>query len=175
MSKRLSFEESCRVLKEQGLIEGDAPLRVPEVMPRHDDPEIVGVSFFRMMVADAKLDNLTLPRTFFGRSEVRATSFRNSELLESRANWNDFIEVDFSNADLSNSDLRGCLFDAVKFRNANLSGVDFRYCGFRGCDFTGAEMAGVSMTQKAGAALMLSDEQRGVIDWQAEEGEEPEG
>lgn len=146
-----------------------------DVMPRHDDPDIVGVSFFRMMVADVKLENLTLPRTFFGRSEIRASSFWNSELRESRANWNDFIDVDFSEADLSGADLRGCLFERVKFRKANLSEVDFRYCGFRGCDFTGAEMTRVLMTQKVGAALKLSEEQRSAVDWQAEEGEEPEG
>lgn len=127
------------------------------------------------MAAEAKLEHLTLPRTFFSRSEIRAISFRGSELCQSTANWNDFIDVDFTSADLTDSDFRACLFEQVRFIEANLSGVDFRYCGFKNCDFSGAELSGAKLTQKVGRALHLSPEQQSVIDWQADDGEEPEG
>ncbi|MGC3961351.1 MAG: pentapeptide repeat-containing protein [Verrucomicrobiota bacterium] len=171
---RLSYEDSWRELQRQQLVgPGAVPLQ-PLNPPRHDD-ETPGVSFFREMVADVKLERLTMPRTFFGRSEIRATSFRDSDLSESVANWNDFINVDFSRADLSRSDLRACLFERVRFVGASLVGVDFRYCAFRHCDFTAADVTEARFTVKAGAALRLSDEQRSVIDWQAEDGEEPAG
>jgi len=66
-----------------------------ERAPRHDDEQL-GVSFFRTRLADVTLDGLTLPRTFFGRSEIRGVSFPVTDLSESTANWNDFIDVDFS-------------------------------------------------------------------------------
>jgi BTB/POZ domain-containing protein KCTD9 len=66
-AKRASYEESCRVLQKAGwLDEGKAspmPARVPG--PLDDGP--LGVSFFRTFVGDINLENLTLPRTFFGR------------------------------------------------------------------------------------------------------------
>jgi uncharacterized protein YjbI with pentapeptide repeats len=153
--------------------EGEIP-RLPDRPPRHDDAE-PGVSFFRTMLADAKIENLTLRRTYFGRSEIRNTSFKNTDLGESTGNWNDFIDVDFTGADLSGSDVRACLFERVRFKDAILAGVDFRYCGFKGCNFSGADLTDAKLTQKAGMALGLTPEQQSVIDWQAEDGEEPEG
>lgn len=174
MSKRLSYEDSCRALQHQGIIEeGEIP-SLPDVSPRHDD-EMLGVSFFRTMLADAKLEHLTLPRTFFGRSEIRNVSFKGSDLSDSTANWNDFIDVDFAGADLSRTDFRGCLFERVRFTGAMLVGVDFRYCGFKQCDFSKADLTDAKLTQKVGAALRLLAEQQSVIDWQAEDGIEPEG
>jgi uncharacterized protein YjbI with pentapeptide repeats len=174
MPKRLSYEESCRALQKAQIIEtGDVP-PLPQGPPRHDD-EVSGVSFFRTMLADAKIEHMTLPRTFFGRSEIRATSFHDTDLSESTANWNDFIDVNFSEADLSRSDFRACLFERVRFKHANLAGTDFRYCGFKACDFSGADLTDAKFTTKAGTALQLSPEQKQVIDWQAEDGEEPEG
>jgi uncharacterized protein YjbI with pentapeptide repeats len=171
---RLSYEDSWRELERQQLVDaGDIP-PLPQRPPRHSD-EVLGVCFFRIMLMDAKLERLTLPRTFFGRSELRVVSFRDTDLSESVANWNDFIEVDFSRADLSRSDLRACLFERGRFVGAVLVGTDFRYCGFKHCDFTDADVTDARFTVKAGAALQLSDEQRSVIDWQAEDGEEPVG
>jgi uncharacterized protein YjbI with pentapeptide repeats len=136
---------------------------------------VLGVNFFRTLLADAKLENLTLPRTYFGRSEIRATSFQNTDLSESTANWNDFIEVDFRSADLSRCDFRACVLEKVLFTGACLAGADFRCCGFKNCDFASADMTGVKLTKKAGASLRLSPDQQSVIDWQAEDGEEPDG
>ena len=174
MPQRLSYEDSCRTLQNAQIIDtGNVPLMPPQ-RPRHDDAT-PGVSFFRTELVDAKLEHLTLPRTFFGRSEIRATSFRDTDLSESTANWNDFIEVDFTGADLSGSDLRACVFEAVRFRGATLAGVDFRYCGFKRCDFTEADLTDAKLTQRVGAALRLTPEQQGVVDWHSEDGEEPEG
>jgi uncharacterized protein YjbI with pentapeptide repeats len=155
------------------IAEGEFPL-LPERSPRHDD-DAFGVSFYRTMLADVKLEHLTLPRTFFGRSEIRGTSFRDTDLSESTANWNDFIEVDFAGADLSRVDLRACVFERVRFSRAMLVGADLRYCGFKKCDFTNADLTDVRLTQKTGAALRLTPEQQSVVDWQAEDGEEPAG
>jgi uncharacterized protein YjbI with pentapeptide repeats len=174
MSQRLSYDESCRALQREKLIDqGDIP-PFPKRPPRYDD-EVLGASFFRTMLADAKLEHLTLPRTFFGRSEIRAASFQNTDLSESTANWNDFEDVNFSSADLSRCDLRGCVLRRVRFIGARLAGADFRHCSFTDCDFTGADLAGAKFTRKAGARLHLSSEQQGVIDWQADDGKEPEG
>lgn len=174
MSQRLSYDDSCRHLQREKLIDpGDIPpfLKRP---PRHDD-DVLGVSFFRTMLADAKLEHLTLPRTFFGRSEIRAASFRDTDLSESTANWNDFVDVDFSSADLSRCDFRACPFKSVRFAGARLAGTDFRHCSFTGCDFTGADLTGAKLTKKAAAPLHLSLEQQRVVDWQVDEGPEPEG
>ena len=174
MLQRLSYDDSCRHLQREKLIDpGDIP-PFPKRPPRHDD-EVLGVSFFRTMLADAKLEHLTLPRTFFGRSEIRATSFRDTDLSESTANWNDFVDVDFSSADLSRCDFRACPFQKVRFVGALLVSADFRHCSFTGCDFTGADLTGAKFTKKAAGSLQLSSEQQRVIDWQADDGDEPKG
>ena len=127
------------------------------------------------MLAGAKLEHLTLPRTFFGRSEISNTSFKDTVLTESTAHWNDFIGVNFGAADLSRSDLRACVFERVRFTGASLVGADFRYCGFKNCIFTNADVADAKFTRKAGMVLKFSEEQMSVIDWQADDGDEPEG
>jgi len=174
MPERLSYADSCQALKAAQIIDFVDVPRQPYDRPRHGDAGL-GVRFFQKEIVGAKLEHLTLPNTFFSRSEFRNTSFRDSLLTECTANWNDFIEVDFTNADLSRSDLRACLFERVSFRGVKLVGVDFRYCGFKHCDFKDADLTDAKMTQKMGAALKLSEEQKSVIDWQSEEGEEPEG
>ena len=174
MPQRLSYEDSYRALQNVQIIEAGIVPPLPSQRPRHDD-EIPRVSFFRTLLADAKLEHLTLLHTFFGRSEIRATSFQDTDLSGSTANWNDFIEVDFTGADLSGSDFRACVFERAKFRGARLVGVDFRCCGFKRCDFTNADLTDAKFTQKVGAVLKLSEEQQSVIDWHAEDGEEPEG
>lgn len=171
---KLSYEESCRVLQQRGLLE---PGHIPPLLqrpPRHDDEEL-GVQFFRTMLAKARLEHLMLPWTFFGRSEIRASSFRGSDLSGSVANWNDFIDVDFREVNLSGADLRANLFERSRFTGASLAGADFRCCGFKLCDFSGADLTDAKLTRKAGAALKLSPDQQCVIDWQDEEGEEPAG
>jgi uncharacterized protein YjbI with pentapeptide repeats len=173
MKPRLSYNDSCGVLQSQQIIEGEIP-PMPERPPRHDD-EVLGVSFFRTELANAKLEHLTLPRTFFGRSEIRATSFADTDLSESTANWNDFIDVDFSSADLSRFDFRASVFQSVRFIGSRLVGADFRHCTFTGCDFTNADLTSAKFTKQAAAALRLSSEQQSVIGWQTDDGAEPGG
>lgn len=171
---RLNYEESCKTLQKLGWLEpGEFPVLL-HCPPSHDD-EKLGVSFFRTSLADAKLEKLTLPWAFFGRSEIRATSFKGTDLTGSVANWNDFIDVDFTEANLSNADLRANLFERVRFTGASLAGSDLRYCGFKQCDFTGADMTDAKLTRKAGTALKLTQEQQYCIDWQDEDGEDPAG
>ncbi len=81
-------------------------------LPREDVPE-------------HSLENLILPRTYFGRSEIRSISFQNTDLIESTLCWNDFIKVNFTNTDLSGADLRASIFKRVAFVQANLRKATF--------------------------------------------------
>jgi hypothetical protein len=174
MSERLSYEDSFRVLQREGW-EAEGPL-VPMLSraPRYDD-EVLGVSFFRTLVEGSKFDNLTLPRTYFSRSEIRQSSFVDADLHESVANWNDVEDVDFSRADLSRFDFRGCDLQGVNFDDAVLVDADLRCCGFRNCSFVGADLTRTKITREAGALLPLSAEQRSQIDWQETDGPDPDG
>jgi BTB/POZ domain-containing protein KCTD9 len=172
---RLSYEDSCRVLQRLGDLE-DGPIPpMPARRPRHDDGGPLGVSFFRTIVRGMDLEGLTLPRRFFGRSEIGPMSFRNTDPSESTLCWNDFIEVDFTDCDLSDSDLRASGFVGVKFVRAVLRNADLRRSHFEDCDFTDADLDGARLTYDQRASLSLSDEQRRVIDWRFQAGEEPEG
>jgi len=175
MPHRLNYEDSCLELQERELIDAGEIPPLPKHPPRYDDEEQPGVSFFHTQLADLELDLLTLPRTFFNRSEIRSVSFRDTDLSESTANWNDFKKVDFSKADLSRCDLRGCEFERVKFISASLRGADIRHSTFHDCDFTAADVHGLKLTKAAAASLKFSKEQLDVIAWQLDEGEEPEG
>jgi BTB/POZ domain-containing protein KCTD9 len=175
LAERLSYEESCRLLQERGFLDQGSIPPLPAQMPSPGDDGPLGVSFFRTGVWEDALDNLTLPRTFFGRSEVSEISFRNTDLSESWLCWNDFIEVDFTEANLSRCDLRASLFQEVKFVRTDLSGTDLCQSEFTDCDFTEANMQKTRLTRGQGDELRLSDVQRREIDWQEEEGEEPAG
>ncbi|MDO5667744.1 MAG: pentapeptide repeat-containing protein [Alcaligenaceae bacterium] len=152
---------------------------MPDRMPRFDDgddeDEELGFSLFREYVEDVDFSNLTLCRTFFGRSEINACSFHHTDLTESNMTWNDFIEVDFSQAVLVACDMRASLFEEVNFAGANLSGSDLRQSSFESCDFSDAIMQDVILTHAQGGAMDLSDEQRSSIAWTDDEGDEPEG
>lgn len=194
-SPRLSYEESCQFLRRlDGLAVGtEGPFPpMPDHHPQFDDEEPLGINFFRTWlgvgrpfnlsvpddwvdVPEFALENLTLRRTYFGKSEVGPISFRNTDLSESTLCWNDFIEVDFTDADLSESDLRGSVFRRVAFVRTSLRNADLRHSVFETCDFTDADMAGAKLTRKQGRRIRLCDEQRKVIDWQDRDGEEPAG
>lgn len=167
MIKRLDYEASCRKLN----IVPPPPL--PKNRPRYDD-EILGFSFFRELV-DGDFSGMTLPRTFFGRSEFENASFVGTDLTESTLCWNDFIGVDFSLANLSHCDLRASLFDNVTFADGILDGADLRRSNFVNCCFEGTSMKGAILTRKVGNALRLSSDQTAEMSWTIEEGEEPAG
>ena len=80
---RFTYEESCRILQRLGFLDVGADGVIPP-MPDHrpqcDDEGPLGVCFFRTFVGEGDLENLTLPRTFFGRSEIGPVSFKNTDL-----------------------------------------------------------------------------------------------
>jgi BTB/POZ domain-containing protein KCTD9 len=171
--KRLDYKESCQRLSVLGIADCDPPPPIPNRLPRHDDDD-VGVSFFRTSV-QGDLSDLTLPRTFFGRSEISDARFRNADLHESNFCWNDFVDVDFSDSVLSGSDLRASQFERVSFIGANLGSADLRHSTFTQCKFDRASMAGTILTKRQGEGLSLSPAQISAINWVEDEGEEPEG
>jgi uncharacterized protein YjbI with pentapeptide repeats len=173
-SKR-TYEESCRYLQQAGWLDANASIpALPASRPNYDDA-ILGVEFFRTLLSDAKLEYLTLPRMYFGRSEIRNVSFAGSDLSESTFCWNNFIQVSFIKCDLSNSDLRAALFENVDFSDANLANTDMRRSEYIGCTLLNANMTGVKLTRKQGEQLPLSMEQNQQIDWQDFDGDEPGG
>ncbi len=170
--KRLSYEESCERFKPDYISE-TPPL--PDRMPRFDDEE-PGLSFFRTFVGDGDdFSDLTIPRTYFGRSEVNDASFRNTDLSQSCMCWNDFVNVDFTGADLSGADLRGSAYKSVRFSAANLQGADLRHSSFEECDFQGADLTQAILARSQKKFLALTPEQNKVIDWRWSPGPEPDG
>jgi uncharacterized protein YjbI with pentapeptide repeats len=172
MSQRLGYEDSCRKLQGDYLEMDEIP-PMPDHLPRLDD-ESPGLSFFRTRLED-DLGNLTLPRTFFGRSEIVKSSFRNTDLTESSLCWNNFIDVDFSDAILAGSDLRAAIFHRVKFVRTDLRRADLRRATFEECSFEGALLEGAVMTLGQKRTLPLSKEQKAVVAWTWRAGKEPEG
>ena len=189
---RLSYEESCKFLQRHHHLRAGAIPAMPDRRP--DIYGGGGVRFFRtwigvgrpfglvpsrpeddVEIAEHALANLTLPRTFFGRSEISSISFQNTDLSESTLCWNDFMEVDFTDADLSGCDLRASLFSEVDFVHANLRNADLRRSDFEACDFTDADMRGAKLTHEQGEQIDLSEQQRQEIDWQESDGDEPLG
>lgn len=172
---RLDYEASGKRLQQLGLLAaGDIPA-MPDKMPRYDD-EVLGVEFFRTLVGDgADLANLTLPRSYFGRSEISNVTFRNTDLSESSMCWNDFKSVDFSLAVLARCDLRASAFIGVRFVSTRLERADLRRSTFENCDFDNAGMSKAVLTRRQGRELGLSSAQRAEIAWTDDDGPEPDG
>lgn len=174
MSSRLTYEESCRFLQAQHLLrDGDIP-PIPSHPPRYDD-ELLGVDFLRWGIQESKLENLTLPRTYISRSEFAQCSFAGTDLSESVANWNDFIDVSFVGTNLTSFDTRACNHQRSDFTRAILRNADLRLCSFEDCRFDDADLTGAKLTREAAIPLPLSEEQRNSIDWQEEDGPDPDG
>jgi BTB/POZ domain-containing protein KCTD9 len=175
MAGRLSYDLSCARLRDLGLLAPNERPPLPTQLPRHDD-EALGLSVFRARLDDTlDLSDLSLPRTFFGRSEINRVSFRNTDLHESNLCWNDFLGTDFTDADLARSDMRSSLFQHVVFVNANLYGADLRGSSFTDCNFEGATMSGVALTHEQCPTMHLSEAQRLAVDWHEDSGPEPHG
>jgi uncharacterized protein YjbI with pentapeptide repeats len=171
---RLTYAASCVRLQELGNLEpGDCP-PLPSRIPRYDD-EVLGVSFFRTSVRGQQLNDLTLARSYFGRSEISRSAFRNTDLSESVLCWTDFQNVDFSGADLHAADLRASVFVRCDFSRADLSNADLRHSTFDHCTFTGAVVTGAKLTRAQLNGLKLSREQTAGVALQPHEGPEPGG
>ena len=183
MNQRRSLEETWEFLDAQDDDE-DVPRDasgnpfVPRQMPSHDD-EVLGFSFFKSVTEDADYSILTLPRTFFGRSEFERVSFQNTDLSESRMCWNDFIECDFSLADLSACDMRASTYVRCKFDQAILKDADFRHSFFEDCTFAGANVTGVIVDEPSAKECelfeALTNEQIALLEQWANPGPEPKG
>ena len=174
MKVPLSYEDTLKRLQHVGYLgQGESP-PMPGHRPQFDD-ETLGLSFFRTRVADDDLSGLTLRRTYFAKSEVSGTSFVDTDLSESTMCWNDFIAVNFSGSRLTDCDMRASVFENCVFDDADLSSSDLRKSSFVGCTFKGATMRGVVLGPSQRSALALSNEQRSVIDWREDDGEEPPG
>jgi uncharacterized protein YjbI with pentapeptide repeats len=146
-------------------------------MPSHYDEEL-GFSYFRYRLEDADNSNLTLPRTFFGRSWFARVNFANTDLSESRVCWNEFDQCDFSGADLSGCDMRASNFKRCKFAGAALRKADLRRSWFESCDFTGADLtAAVAEDEDFDGCVhfFLSAEQQAVMALTEDEWPEPPG
>lgn len=161
-------------MQKLGLLEPGQIPPMPEHQPRFDDPEPLGVCFFRTRVS-ADLSGMMLARTFFGRSEVCDSSFKDPDLSESTLCWCDFIRVDFSDACLRASDLRASTFAQTSFARCDLSEADLRRSDFAACIFADAKMCGTKLTSRQLHQLMLSPRQRAEVDLQADDGDEPGG
>ena len=176
MAARLSYDLSCARLRDLGMLALDERPPIPKRLPRDDDEASLGFSVFRERLDDAlDLSGLSLPRTFFGRSEINRVSFRNTDLHESNLCWDDFLGTDFTDADLARSDMRSSLFRQVVFVNANLDGADLRRSSFIDCNFEGATMRGVALTREQCPTMHLSEAQRLAVDWHEDSGPEPDG
>ena len=147
-------------------------------MPAHDD-EVLRFSFYKHVVEGADLSNLTIPRTYAGRSGFTRVDFRNTDLTESRMCWNDFIECDFRGADLTLCDLRSSVFTRCQFGKADLRGADLRRAWFETCSFRGANLWGAIAdyinADETDFEERLSGKQRGAMEWHEDPGEEPDG
>jgi uncharacterized protein YjbI with pentapeptide repeats len=176
MAARLLPHLSYARLCDLGLLDPNELSSPPERMPRHDDEGPLGFSVFRQRLDDdLDLSDLSLPRTFFGRSEINRVCFRNTELRESNLCWNDFLGTDFTDADLARSDMRSSIFERVTFVNTNLDGADLRQSTFTACNFEGATMKGAVLTREQGPALHLSEAQKIAVDWHESDGPLPDG
>jgi uncharacterized protein YjbI with pentapeptide repeats len=176
MATRLSYELSCDRLCKLRLLAHDARAPVPKQLPRYDDKKSLGVNLFKARLAgDLDLSDLSLPRTFLGRSEINCVSFRNTDLHESNLCWNDFVRVDFTEADLGQSDMRSSRFSGVRFVATNLREADLRRSTFIDCIFEGAFMRGAALTRQQGETIHLSEAQKREINWRDLDGPEPDG
>jgi BTB/POZ domain-containing protein KCTD9 len=176
MAARLSSDLSYARLCDLGLLDRNERSSPPERMPRHDDEDPFGFSVFRTRLDDTlDLSDLSLPRSFFGRSEINRVSFRNTDLHESNLCWNDFLGTDFTEADLTRSDMRSSIFQQVAFVNANLDGADLRGSSFTDCNFEGATMRGVALAREQSATMHLSEAQRLAVEWHEDSGPYPDG
>jgi BTB/POZ domain-containing protein KCTD9 len=176
---RLNYDNSIRRLRESGFLGPNESPAIPGHLPQPGDDGPLGLEFYKTFVGDeaiaTDLSDLTIPRTFFGRSEINNVSFRNTDLTESNLCWNDFIVVDFTLAILARADLRASAFTRVTFVRSDLRGADLRRSTFEECQFLGALMDGAHLTHDQLPEMSLSTGQQDVIQWHDDDGPQPSG
>jgi uncharacterized protein YjbI with pentapeptide repeats len=172
---RLPYTESCQQLQKAGHLEQGPIPPIPTHLPHYDDSEPLGLNFFRTRLENSRLENMTLNRTFFGRSEFTGVSFKNTDLSQSNLCWNDFIDVDFTDASLELSDLRSSTFSKVRFIRSDLTKADLRRSAFESCNFDNANLKGAIAHTSQKSELHLSEAQMRQVAWTSVEGDEPGG
>jgi uncharacterized protein YjbI with pentapeptide repeats len=180
--KRRTLEETWTLLEGDGWLmprdTSGVPF-VPAAMPRQVDEEPLGFSFLRTRLVDADLSHLTLPRTFCSRSLFERVDFRNTDIVESRLCWNDFVHCDFSGANLTGCDLRASIYRNCNFSDAIFELADMRASTYEHCDFTGAQFRNAighrASAKKQGLLGCLSVEQKASMRWHYEPGEDVSG
>jgi hypothetical protein len=151
---------------------------VPAKRPHPHDTGPSGFVLYKAGLNDYDLSNMTLPRTFFGRSWITRVRFVNTDLSQSWMCWNDFTDCDFSGADLSRCEMRASIFRRCTFNGADLRRADLRRSTFDGCEFTGARMKGAHADAVYGEQDLeyeLSPEQIKEMRWSEDTGPEPDG
>lgn len=172
----LSYDESIAALQDRGIIGTEESPPMPSQMPTPADSDPLGLSFYRMGFENgADLSGLSIPRTFFGRSEIKDVSFVGTNLNESNLRWNDIVDVDFTGASLVGADLRASDYIRVCFDAADLCSADLRYSNYESCSFAGAKMKGALLAEDQRSELGLSRAQIEEITWQPDHGPEPSG
>lgn len=177
---RKSLEDTWNFLESQGKTAPrhlDGTPLIHEMMPNFDDEEL-RLSYFSYRLENANNGDLTMPRTFFGRSGFIRVRFANSDLSQSRMCWNDFEECDFSSTDLSGCDMRASKFINCSFIGANLANADLRRSFFKECDFTDADLTNAIVEDEDAEGCVqdwLAKEQCDQIAWADDEGPEPPG
>jgi uncharacterized protein YjbI with pentapeptide repeats len=148
---------------------------IPPRMPRYDDPEPLGLSFFRTRVMHQNFSGLSMPRTFFGRSELEAVAFDRTDLSESCMTWCNWVSCSFVESVLRGADLRSSRFAYCDFRGADLSLADLRRSTLIDCAFDSALMNNLRLCRKQRKYLQLSGSQLSGILWRWFPGELPPG
>jgi hypothetical protein len=173
---RFGYDDSLRRLRDLGFVAPDDQPPMPAHLPQPGDEEPLGLGFFKTFVGEgADFSNLSIPRTFFGRSEISNASFRNTDLTESNLRWNDFIDVDFTGASLVRADLRASIYTRVNFTGTDLCDADMRRSSFEECILNGALMKGALIARGQADELVLSPSQKAEIAWCSDDGPEPSG
>jgi hypothetical protein len=166
------YDRSFALLRERAGLAGNPRPRVRRRPQCDEDPP--GPSLYRTAVSDQRLERITLPGLYIGRSNVTDTTVAGAVLHHSTFNWSDFRNVDFSRCDLRDSDVRACRFESCSFTRANLSQCDLRGSAFLGCDFAGTKLNKALLLESQRKELPLSPEQEASVRW-TEEHEEPAG
>jgi hypothetical protein len=176
--QRRSVEETWQFLESEGDVMPRTKAGKPFILPRmptYDDRK-PGFSFFRTCLNIWDMGNLSLPRTFFGRSSFEEVSFRNTDLTQSCMCWNDFTSCDFRGADLSGCDMRASVFEDCNFAGAILCGADLRRSSFSGCDFTKADLTGaIGDKDEMILPRKIAAKQKRSMIWHEDAGPEPPG
>jgi BTB/POZ domain-containing protein KCTD9 len=173
---RLDFAQSIERLRKLGLVSPDQHPRMPSRMPQYDDETIEGLSIFRSgNDASGDMSNLTIPRTYVGRSELDVVAIRNTDLSESNLCWNDFVKCDFELAIIDRADMRASNFVECNFAFASLLNVDMRHSSFSNCRFTNADVSGAIIAKEQLKELGLSAKQLASVVLRQEAGPEPNG